>query len=514
MNFLKYIIGLSSLGIVLSCAKDLGNYDYQDINEITITDIDNNYSRLTTIDTLKINPKIELTENITDPNRLEYIWVIKQGNNVIDTAGKEKDLKYHIKLPPNNYVIQLRIQDRTTKVTWTKKANLAIGTQYSKGLYLIGENADGNAELDLISMVRDTFVVHNILQENGLPTLKGPFLAQHTGGNEATIKMWISTNTGAYYVDRVTLKGNPNNTFGRLVYTTDNIDKGKEFPLILAPQIISSNGNNGNVYNRVILTNTGNIYANSLWGAPDFYANPINRLKDSFNTLIKSAPYLFYSIGSLNSILWYDANKNRFLNFTSLGFNTSSETLPDAGTDPFPWNQEATGRKLIYGENTRNSDGGSAQGNSFAILKDANNTCFVYKFYANGGSPSKKSMYTIKPIATDFDKADHYAFSSIRTVIFYAVGNKLYAYDYNPGNEKLYQFSTIGNDPISMLKFDTQIDPNTNSLYIATYNSATKGTLRRFTVGNNPDNVEIQAVNKAIWNGLVKVKNFSWRAVN
>ncbi len=514
MNILKYIIALSSVSAVLSCSKDLGNYNYQAINELAISDMANSYSAISTIDTLRITPKVTMTEDVTDPQRLDYIWVIKDGTTVIDTAGTEKALKYSVALPPKNYTIQLRIEDKQTKVTWTKKASLTVGTVYSRGLLLMGENNEGYADLDFISMVRDTIIVRDILQTNGLPKLHSPLMAQHTGGNEATIRMWISTNTGAYYLNRVDMKGTSSNTFGKLLYLTDDINKSNEFPVVLAPQIINAGGGIGNAYNRAVLTSTGNIYANSLFGAPDFYANPINRHQDSFKTLIKSAPYLFYSIGNLNSLLWYDRDKNRFMNFTSLGFNLTSDILTDGENDPFPWDQTASGRKLIYGENSRNTDGGSTQGNSFAIMKDAQNNCFIYKFYANGATPSKRNLYKIKALAIDFGKADHYAFSSHRTVVFYSVGHKLYAYDYNPDNEKLYEFSTIGNDPITLLKFDTQIDYVTNSLYVATYNQNTKGTLRRFTINNDPNTIDIQAVNNAKWDGLVKIKTMNWRAVN
>lgn len=514
MNIFKYLIAFSLLVSVVSCAKDLGNYDYHEINELTITDIANSYSAITSLDTLKITPKVNMTDEVSGADHLTYIWVVKDGTTVIDTAGKAKELKYPIKLAPKNYTLQLRIEDKKTKVTWTKKASLSVGTAYSRGLLLMGETADGHAELDFISMVRDTILVQNILKSNGLPVLTGPLMAQHTGGNEATIRMWVSTRTGAYYLNRIDMTGTATNTFGKLLYLTDKIDKSKEFPSIVAPQILNAAGSIGNNYSRAVLTSTGNIYANSLFGAPDFYANPINRHKSDFNSLITAAPYLFYSIANMNSLLWYDSLKDRFMNFTSLGFNLTSDILTDGENDPFPWDQSASGRKLIYGENTRNTDGGSTLGNSFAVMKDAQNNCFVYKFYANGGTPSKRNIYNIKPMATDFHKADHYTFSSHRTVVFYSVGNKLYAYDYNPGNEKLYEFPAIGTDQITLLKCDTQIDHVTNSLYVATYNSTTKGTLRRFNVGNDPNTVDIQPVKNAKWDGLVKVKTMNWRAIN
>lgn len=252
----------------------------------------------------------------------------------------------------------------------------------------------------------------------------------------------------------------------------------------------------------------------SLLNGGDYYTNPINREESNFDKRIKTAPYLFYPIGNMSTIMWYDIEKDRFMNYASFGLAQVSVVPVDNAADIFPWNQAATGRKLVYGENTRNTDGGSTNGNSFAILKDNNNTFSIYKFYANSATPLKRDMYTVKPIATDFDKASFYAFSSRRTVVFYAVGKKLYAYDYNKGLEKLYEFPDLGTDDITMIKFDTQIDFATNALYIATYNESIKGRLRRFMVGTDPNTVTITPVNRSDWNGLIKIKDMNWRAVN
>jgi hypothetical protein len=93
------------------------------------------------------------------------------------------------------------------------------------------------------------------------------------------------------------------------------------------------------------------------------------------------------------------------------------------------------------------------------------------------------------------------------------VGSKLYAYDYNPGFEKIYTFPELGTDAITMIKFDTQIDHLTNSLYIASYKDQ-KGILRRFKVGNNPNMVELQLQDNSTWTDLIKIQSINWRAVN
>jgi hypothetical protein len=515
MKIFYPIIGISVLALMISCTKDQGNYDYHDINELTVGGLKATYVVTTSVDTLRISPAIVMTEPVSDPSRMEYTWLAKKGTTIVDTLGTAKELNYPVSLPPDNYTLQVRILDKQTKVVWTGKAALNIGTPYSRGIMLMGEDANGNAEVDMLSMVKDTIAVKGILAQSGLPTLRGPINIQHSGGSATYMKLWVFTNSGSYYLDRLTMKGKAADRFGKLVYTTDPINKETLSPIIMAPQIRDAAGNVGSTFVRAMMTGDGNIFTSYMaLNGGDFYANPINRNKDDLGKLLKAAPYLLYPINNISSMLWYDTTNERFMNYSSFILNTSSVTLTDAGGDIFPWNQAATGRSLVYAENTRNTDGGSTNGNSFAIMKDKSNTHYIYKFYANGTAPAKRAAYTISSIATNFDKADFYAFSSNRSVVFYSVGNRLYAYDYNPGNEKAYQFPAIGTDEISMLKFDTQIDYLTNSLYIATYNATTKGTLRRFVVGSNPSVVELTEANKSKWSNLVKIKNMSWRAVN
>ena len=91
--------------------------------------------------------------------------------------------------------------------------------------------------------------------------------------------------------------------------------------------------------------------------------------------------------------------------------------------------------------------------------------------------------------------------------------NVLYAYNYDKGNERVETIPLETTDQITMLKFDLTMEPMKDALFIATYNTAEGGTLRKYYVGNNPDKVELKADPTAVWKGLTKVKNMSWRAV-
>ncbi|QEH41555.1 PKD-like family lipoprotein [Chitinophaga sp. XS-30] len=512
------IILAAYITLLSACYKDTGNYDYKEINEVRITGMASSYAATFALDVLHIEPQIETTQEMTDPSRLSYYWILYKGTTAVDTLGHSPVLDYPVNVSPDNYTLFLRIVDNVTGIAWKSGTTLTVGTAYSTGIMLMGTGENGNAEVDMITMVGDTVVVRGILSGSGLPALQDPVTILHNGNKDTSSnygRLWVMTKSGSYYIDRKTMQGNTSRNFGSIVVTTDNLNKESLTPILYIPQIRDRAGNVGNAYARAIMTSDGNIFPTHSWlVGGDFYTNPVNREQTNFGKLIKTAPFLFYAIGNMNAMMWYDTEGQRFMNYATFGTGTFSTVPTDNAADAFPWNQSATGRTLVYGENTRNTDGGATNGNSFAIMKDNSNQYFIYKFYASGATPIKRDAYTVNAIATDFDKADFYAFSSRRSVVFYSVGNRLYAYDYNKGFEKLYQFSDLGSDEITMLKFDTQIDFSSNTLYIGTYNASTKGRLRRFTVGTDPNTVTISPVENADWDGLIKIRSMSWRAVN
>ena len=501
-----------------ACYKDTGNYDYKEINEVIISGMAANYTGILALDVLHIEPTIKMTEENTDPARFSYYWILYKSTTVIDTLGRSAILDYRINVSPDIYTLYLRVIDKETGVVFKAGTTLTVGTRYSTGLMLMGTGENGNAEVDMISMVSDTVVVRGILSKSGLPALHDPVTILHNGNKDTSSnygRLWVMTKSGSYYIDRKTMQGNTSKTFGSITFITDPLNKQSLTPILYAPQIRDRAGNTGNTYTRAMLTSDGNFFPTHTYlTAGDFYQNPCNREESNFGQLLHAAPFLFYAIGSMTSVMWYDTDNQRFLNYASFGTGTFSTKPTDNATDAFPWNQASVGRTLVYGENTRNTDGGATNGNSFAVMKGNSNNFYIYKFYASGATPLKRDLYTVNPIATDFDKADFYAFSSRRSVVFYSVGSRVYAYDYNKGFEKAYQFTDLGSDEITMLKFDTQIDFATNALYVATYNAGTKGRLRRLMVGTDPNTVTITPVARSDWDGLIKIKDMNWRAVN
>ena len=479
MKRLVYII-VFALGLT-ACYDDKGSYDYHDICEVNIEGLESVYETVYRESVLEIDPTVTVTEgNIGDTTRFAYEWRANVAYNSTELIGTERILNYRVELAPRDYTLYFRVTDRQTGVVTVATSTLKVGTAYSKGILLIGENAQGEADVQMLSMVKDTVLYKELLKNSGLPVLKNPVDIIHTGaaGNSNYIKLWVLTGSQAYSMDRKTFAGSESDVFGKLLFMDRTFDT--EFvPVDIIPRVKDKAGKNGgSSYYRTVVCNNGYIFnASTLLMGGDYYNNPVNCLTSDQNTYYKAFPYLFYTLNSYSGgFLWFDVENRRFL--TVKNSIAVSDLLEDQAGDPFPWNQGTTGRTLVYGENTL--DVGSSNGNSFAILKDPAGAYF-------------------------------YAFSSRRTVVYYAVGATLHAYDYNKGNERHYTFDM--GDPITMLYCDTAIEPNANPLYVATYNATTGGKLQKYIQGVNPDKVELEADEKSCWEGLMKIKKMSWRAV-
>ena len=513
MRQILYIcLGIILLSIV-SCYDDKGNYDYHDINEVIFGDIETAHNVLLNIDTLKINGKdfVKMSQgDLTDTDRFEYLWVVFSPSNsrVKDTISTDLELYYPVTLAPGTYNLYLKIRDRVTEVQWKKQFTVTVGTPYSRGILLIGEDMNGNADAQMISMAGvDTLILKDILKNSGLPALQDPVAFLHTGNQgEDYMQVWVLSESGSYYLDRETLQGSEAAVFEN--FLSDSYDEPM-VPVVIAPEQSDRSGKVAG--QRVVVCINGRLFYTYLAFSSGMYSYSLNYLQNDMDKFIPASRYIFYGIQSFNKFIWYSEETDRFYTVDNF-LNYYSDTLVQKPTDAFPWDQKSTGRKLIYGENTWNeAQAWVSDGNSFALMGDGNHA-FIYKFNVN--KLEAQSMYEIASnVASDILTADFYAFSSTRSVLFYVKNNVLYAYNYDKGNERVETIPLETTDQITMLKFDLTMEPMKDALFIATYNTAEGGTLRKYYVGNNPDKVELKADPTAVWKGLTKVKNMSWRAV-
>lgn len=140
-KILRYII--HPLLIVFSfyaCKKDLGNYDYDPANVITITTdmasvdpavvINNDSVVVKQNDSLKVNIILSQTKPSND---LAFEWMIIQSvasnqNPPQYVVGNAQQLRTKVILSPNLYKLVVRVTDKTTGVSFTKFYSLNVDT--------------------------------------------------------------------------------------------------------------------------------------------------------------------------------------------------------------------------------------------------------------------------------------------------------------------------------------------------------------------------------------------------
>lgn len=159
---------LIAILFITSCYVDKGNYDYTPISDIVIEGVENSYLKISAVDTLKILPVLNSTYNESD---LEYTWLMMDSKFNFDTLSREKDLSYKVKESPGTYQIIFIVKNRPNGYYVHSTSSLSVVTEYSRGHYILKEDASGNTDFDLL--LDDGRLISNILLTTQGSSLQG-----------------------------------------------------------------------------------------------------------------------------------------------------------------------------------------------------------------------------------------------------------------------------------------------------------------------------------------------------
>lgn len=502
-----YIMALLALPLLPACNEDKGNYDYHAINDVTISGIEESYTVLNGAERLEISPVI--TTLMNDDSHLTYEWRVQTQNsaesNYRAVLSTERDLSWDVELPfTGNWELLLRVTDTETNVVTLASAYLNVTSRTGNGFLLIGENPEGKAQVDFISVAGDTLVMKNVMNEGtGFSNSGKPVNIVKTGRSSLFQFMWVMTDENAWRFG-TDFSITAGSSFKENTFIVDDSYITGDYHLVDIYPHQPRTASFTFIMNMVAVTSNGLLFVGNTG-----FVDPINVLSDE-KGISFAKPYVLVcnSESWFSHFLYYDETHERFLKCT-VGSTYSTRMTDEAG-DPFPWDQSGVGRTLQFAQNSTNTDGGSTQGNSFALMRDkATGDYYVYKFYVFT-SIAKIDCYTAGKVATDLDKAEFHAFSSKRTALYYTVGSKLYGLDYNKGNVKGYLIKDFG-DEITMMKVDDQQDPSGDYIYLATYNQSDGGTLIKLQQGTDPNKLELEEVPNCKWTGLSKIKGMTWK---
>ncbi len=171
---------------ITSCYKDKGNYNYTEIDDITIDNVPNNIGDLILFeDTIRINPNVGPKADF-DANNFEYKWLKKEGfgsSAKLVVISENLELVYPV-IESGNIMLMLEVKHKQTGIA--KRITItANGTsKMSNGIYLLKETTEGNTEIDMISFNNQSGEV------NLFSNLLTPLLGDGLEGNPITIDYW------------------------------------------------------------------------------------------------------------------------------------------------------------------------------------------------------------------------------------------------------------------------------------------------------------------------------------
>ena len=446
-NQKQIVLVLISL-LLAACYRDLGNYDYKEINQVLFSGFPTEKQyKFKGVDSLKVYPVITGTLD-DDLSRYEFKWqaVVKQGATAEGKTTYTLDsntinLEYFVQLPEQEYSVYFLVKDKETNVTWRQAFDMRVSTALDEGWMILSETNNGS-RLDMISLSgEDEMIVRDIWNDSPLSTWKGP----------KQLAIYIASEQPILICEDDAIKLDPVN----LEYQKENLfeyEFGISYPELKIQRFA------GNYYNkwRICITTQGVFAKNDLmFGA--LYGMPINKIEGE-NDYFEVAPAIGLPADAFSinpAILFYDITNKRFVQINS---NLASMRLITAPENQFAYE---TGKEFVYMSNTLNNTTGMI----FAILKDENNKLWLHGFNIQGnGEIEQAANYYYQIDAPEIEDATCFAIHPISYFLFYAIGNKIYQYDMitQKSRQLPIAFTTgertdLPESEISMLKFNTFI---------------------------------------------------------
>lgn len=507
MKVMKKEIGLLvllAICLCTGCYDDKGNYDYHEFNEITIEDsgFDTAYILTSFVDTLKISPKLNF--KLGESKNLTFEWVARSnGINFPEyPIGNERDLVYPVTLPTETYTLFFKVKDTLNTMEYSNATVMQVQDLLTSGWVVLGENSNGEAQMDMITFSVDTMVLKDILHDSGLPVLRNPEKVWVVD-NYTNNMIHVSTGDGTYRLTRDDFKGGDHT---HLKYNF--FDPGLLGHYVLQ-DVAQVSG-----YNRAaIIDNT--LFHNGFLISSAVFQNPANHYQGSYDLFTIGNKIAYNPKSMVFMYVVYNNDEKRFVYTGGRAYASPAgycDTLKDTRDDIgiFSWK---TGLDYVTNISSRFLDG-----YSYTILTDGAGDYYLYSYllkYEWGMDKMVKNKRYLLDKATDIDKAKFFGASAQRSYLIYATGSKLYTYDYIA--EKVKLIEDFGDQEITLLHYDILIDTRAGDdfFYVGTYDPSkpkeTGGTLTRYKVVNDPNNIIVEEVPGFSWSGLCKIKSIDFK---
>lgn len=447
-NLIYSLLFMLGAWLASGCYKDLGNYDYSDINQVEFSGFPEEIQyayRLS--DTVRVSPSVEGTLQGKDLSNYSLKWqaVVKSGSvdgkTTFDLDSNRLDLEYFVQLPEANYTVYLLVKDNTSGVTWRKGFDLNVVSATYEG-WLILSDVDGHACLDMVSTsTAEEKMIRDIWQNTPLSQMEKPKALKLVGIMSGTPPLYLLTENAYAKLDDDDFSYD---------YMNDLMFEFAAWEDGFLPTCIAGTYDNCRLC----------IGKNGVYGKTDsyqaLYGMRLNKLEGETD-YFEVAPAIGMSGVYYNTyggtFILYDVTNRRFVQVTS---GVGKMQMPATQENVFSFN---TGKDFVHMSNTMH--GGT--GETYTILKDEAGKLWLYGIrVSNYNTVSQVEGHYYQLEAPEIDKATAFAVHPRDYDLYYAVDNKIYCYNIVSKSCRLLPIeledgSTITQlegERISMLKFN------------------------------------------------------------
>ena len=433
--------------LLAACFEDKGNYDYRDINEVTIEGIDteNVYQLYAFETTLTINPVINST--IGDGQGYEYTWRIvprqaTEEDGTLDQyiVSHDKNLVYPVQLEDGDYTGFFEVKDPTTGVTWVQDFYLTVQSQGSEGWIALCDD-NGKARLDLIgkNSEGEDVLFPDLWADNDYDIGAPKRLFFVAGMEEEFFFPLIVTDKGSFFIT------------GNDFHVGEDTDLKWYFGLAGDQIDIAASGIEKNTIDWFdqwwVVNEAGELYKTKA-SVEAFFSYPINLIDGK--TEFKPSPYFGFNYDWNDAAEWevnnavviYDETHRQFL--SKYGANNYPSVMQCSGTQLF---DVQTGRDMVYME----SQGEVTDSHVVAVLKDPDGSdCYLYSLSLGYSKIEQSSFGKIGgPVA----EATHFALHPSLNALFYSTRDKIYRVSLSiPDN--VTEVASLPGEEIASIRFN------------------------------------------------------------
>lgn len=430
-------LGLFATSVVLTgCYEDKGNYDYAEIEELTIT-LPPLIQAMANAENVQFSPTI--VSSITgkeispdDPN-YEYECRVYYTRTIDGISEKWYDINpdktmavdFFVEAPAGTYTLWYTARNKRTGVETHAKSSVQLISSVYEG-WMVMANCGTEKKMRLDMIFTDS-KGRELIAKN----ITGPNITNLTEGTQAMY--YPSMYAGKECVNILTKSGSYRVWDDMQMQAANNI-KMKDF--IMPANIIGEPTLMTQImYNAfagptatICVTNVGDTYAitsNFAGAAFEYLMNTDKVGEEATYKVAQAVGTSMVRTGNSTSALYYDITNKRFMGWSYYAsnnkllfpLNDNDENQPQG---LFSFN---TGMDFVDMESTRFSNG-----LVYTVLQDNTGHRHVYGINLSGNNSIKKESAYDNITGENFDTATDYAFHSQFPYMFYCKGNKVYSY--------------------------------------------------------------------------------------